>query len=515
MKQFSNLNRDDIKKTYSFQCKIEEIRQTSGPTIFTLYDGTKTIKSTGFIKPGERAFPELERGQNVSIKGQVFERDGFFEIEIKEATPLNSDLEKEFIENLEKLANQQAEPFDIPFIVDSKVLNDLRPMMLNVAKEIRKAIFSNRKIILKHHADCDGYSAGIALERAILPLIQEQHGVDSAEWFYYKRGPSKAPFYEYADVVKDLSFSIDDMNRFGQKAPLIILADNGSTEQDLLAIKKLKIYGAKVVVIDHHYPGEVVNYRVAVDEFLDAHVNPYLMGHDSTMCAGILGTEIARMINNNVHQIKHIPALAATADRSKGEAIDKYKEIAFKIGLDQEYLSKLAECIDFESYYVKFMESRGLVNDLFGADVDKQRQMVELLYKDIEKRYEKSLLAAKHYMKVEDGGKYLLVSLVADKVTSRGEYPAIGKLIGMTHDFVSNQNPSRGVISMGLGPDFITLRMSDSVNFSVSELINELTKKIPHGSIEGGGHKHAGSIKFLEGAHDEVHKLLFEKLRGF
>jgi len=35
--------------------------------------------------------------------------------------------------------------------------------------------FQGRSIIIRHHSDTDGYCAGFALERAILPLIEKQH----------------------------------------------------------------------------------------------------------------------------------------------------------------------------------------------------------------------------------------------------------------------------------------------------------------------------------------------------
>ena len=61
------------------------------------------------------------------------------------------------------------------------------------------------------------------------------------------------------------------MERHGQKLPLLVLLDNGSTEEDILAIMQVKIYGIEVVVIDHHFPGEVTDGRVAVDEYVDTH----------------------------------------------------------------------------------------------------------------------------------------------------------------------------------------------------------------------------------------------------
>lgn len=41
---------------------------------------------------------------------------------------------------------------------------------------------------------------------------------------------------------------------------------------------KTKVYDLETVVVDHHYPGEVVDGKVIVDDYVDVHVNPYLVG---------------------------------------------------------------------------------------------------------------------------------------------------------------------------------------------------------------------------------------------
>ena len=41
--------------------------------------------------------------------------------------------------------------------------------------------------------------------------------------------------------------------------PLIMLTDNGSTEEDLPAMKMAKVYGIPMIVFDHHHPDEIVD----------------------------------------------------------------------------------------------------------------------------------------------------------------------------------------------------------------------------------------------------------------
>ena len=66
-KNFSELDDLDIGKSYTISCTIERIRQTSGPTVFTLNDGTGIFRATSFVKPGERAFPNLENNSFIRL----------------------------------------------------------------------------------------------------------------------------------------------------------------------------------------------------------------------------------------------------------------------------------------------------------------------------------------------------------------------------------------------------------------------------------------------------------------
>ena len=83
--------------------------------------------------------------------------------------------------------------------------------------------------------------SGVAMEKAIVPLVEQVNPSNDAQYYYFKRSPSKAPFYELEDVVKDLSFALEDKERHGQKLPLIVLLDNGSTEEDIVALMQAKI----------------------------------------------------------------------------------------------------------------------------------------------------------------------------------------------------------------------------------------------------------------------------------
>ena len=68
-------------------------------------------------------------------------------------------------EIIDKALDIKAEPEDNPFLIESPVLDRLRPKMREAAKVIRRAILEGRSILIRHHADADGICAGVAIDR--------------------------------------------------------------------------------------------------------------------------------------------------------------------------------------------------------------------------------------------------------------------------------------------------------------------------------------------------------------
>ena len=496
---------DDVGKEFGIHAKVESIKQSSGPTLFTLFDGTGSLSAKSFAGPGKRAFPELEEDMAISAKLQLREYDNNLEAELISFKILEENKQAQLKRRIERISEEKAMPSEIEFFIKSDILEKLKPKIILFAKIVKKAVLESRPIILRHHADCDGYCGGIALERAILPLIMQNHDDPRAGWQYYRRSPSKAPFYEYTDVVKDLTHSMDDKERFGRKEPLVILVDNGGTEEDIPGIKMMKIYSSPVIICDHHYPGKPDEHgNLPVDPYVDVNVTSHAAGGDGNFTAGMLAAEIARFINNEVKDIEILPALAGIGDRSKGDEFEQYLKIAEDNGFSHEYLIKLAKTIDFEAYYLRFIESRGLVNDLLGADIDKQKELVELMLPDITYLEQEQLKASKHYSIIDDKGSVVIARMDINKVNRRGNYPAAGKATGMLHDWVK-ESRKKPVITLSTGPDFITVRATEDVKgFNIHHILKELREKVPHGFIEGGGHECAGTVKFIEAARKEV-----------
>ena len=512
--------------------EVQQVQQTSGPTIFIINDESGTTEIAAFDKAGERSYPEIDVGDAVQVIGEVNEHSGKTQIESSSMTKLGEENTRKLLKLIDDALNKKAQPKDVDFLVKSDVLNRLKPKMYEAAQKIRRAILDGRTILLRHHNDADGICSGVAMEKAIVPLIQQANPSNDAEYYYFKRSPSKAPFYELEDVVKDLSFALEDQERHGQKLPLIVLLDNGSTEEDIVALMQAKIYDIEVVVIDHHSPGDLITKderdgeiyggTVAVDEYVDCHVNPYLVGGDSQLTAGCLATEVAHIINPDVKElIMHLPAIAALGDRAECGEVYQYLQLASQKGFSKEHLAKVAECVDFEAYFLRFMNGRGIMDTILAVDnIDKHEKMIDALYKEYQKRIDTQLRAALPNIKktqLENGIYFNLLDV--EKFAHKFTFPAPGKTCGFVHDHVIKElGEDKPIVTLGHGPDFGVFRATDAVNehygFNVNEIVSAMIDKVPQAGIDGGGHECAGSIKYIEGLGEEVLYKVVEEIQS-
>ncbi|MCL5730383.1 MAG: hypothetical protein M1165_02345, partial [Candidatus Pacearchaeota archaeon] len=433
---------------------------------------------------------------------------GETEGEIQEIRKLNDSENAEFLRFMSQVETEKAKVTPPKFLVESQILHKLRDYFIKAATQIRLAVIQDRPIIVRHHNDADGYSSGFALERAILPLIEKQHGSEKSGWEFFTRAPCGAPFYEIDDSIRDTATSLRNVAKFSNKMPLIVIADNGSSPEDLMAIKQGKIHGADFIVVDHHFfEKDVISENVLV------HVNPFLVGEDGArFSAGMLCTELARFINPEVRNISQIPAMAGFADRidiGNPGTMEDYLEIAKKEGYSKELLSDIALVIDYISSKVRFMEVREYIEVLFGEPRGKQKELVSLLAPFIRELDKKGLKIGKANAKLEKISKVNLQLLYFEEFfPGFGFFPKPGRIVGMVHDSLQEEKKVSNLVTIGVLETSATIRATDESNFSVHELINFLNRKLPDAFVEGGGHKNAGSISFLPNKQKEIVALI-------
>lgn len=497
-----------VGRTVRIEGEIAQIKQTSGPTIFTIVDESGTENAAAFIEAGVRAYPEAELGDLVRIVGEVMMRNNQLQIEVSSLALLTGEEAESVRERIEKALDQRSEPPEIPLLVPSEVMEKLRPAMRNIAKIIRKAVFTSQPILLRHHADADGICSAVAIEQAVTALIRESGGDFDADYYLFKRAPSKAPFYEIEDITRDLDFALKDHSRFGQKLPLVLLTDNGSTEEDLPSLKMAQVYGIPIVVVDHHHPDEIV------DQYLAGHVNPYHVGGDFGITAGMLGTEIARMINPSVENlIRHLPAVAGVGDRSEAPERAAFLDL-IKDTYSEDHCKDIALALDYNQFWLRFNDGRELVKDVLDltGNPDRHQRLVALLVEGANAAIADQMSASMPHVRhqtLQNGAELFLldVEIHAHKFT----FPPPGKTSGEVHDRLCKQHAGSPVVTIGFGPDFAVLR-SRGVMMNIPKMVRELRDEIPGGGISGGGHLVVGSIKFVEGMRDEVLEGLINKI---
>ena len=487
-----------IGKMVGLKGKITHIRQTGGPTIFTILDETGSVNAAAF-EGGDRAYPEIGVDEIVEIIGIVKRRDTKIQIEVLEMERLLGEeaykIQKRIQEELEK----RSEPVFTSFLIESEVLEKLKDEMFRVAKEIKKAIFESRPIIIRHHWDADGTCGGVALEKALIELVEKVHADSEAKYYLVKRRVSRAPFYELEDVVRDIDESLEDADRHGDKIPLVVLVDNGSGYEDIPAIQQFLLFGADVITIDHHSPDE------EVDKYLLYHVNPYKVGGDSNYTSGVLCVEIARMINPDV-DLRNLAAVSVVGDRSEGEVL-KYIEIS---GLKKEELYDIVLALEYEGFYLRFRASSYIMHEILGfGRKDRQKKLVEMLSNYAKEAIEEQVKTAMEDVKIQElSNGIILAALDVENYARRFTFPPPGKLTGEIHDRLKEKYER--IVTIGYGPDFAVIR-SEGVELDIPKIVKELQDEIVAG-VEGGGHLVVGSIKFIPARRKDVLAKLAAKI---
>ncbi|AXG06807.1 RecJ like exonuclease [Haloplanus rubicundus] len=497
-------------ETVTVEATVSQIKQTAGPTVFRCRDATGIVACTAFEDAGVRAYPEVELDDAVRIAGTVEEHEGSPQIEVESLTRLTDETAEEVRERVDAGLDERAEPHDVDPLVEWDAFEKLRSDLHAVAKQLRRTVLEGRPIRVRHHADGDGMCASLPVQVALERFIRAVHDDDDAPRHLIKRLPSKAPYYEMEDVTRDLNFALEGRERHGQKLPLLLMLDNGSTEEDVPAYENLAHYDVPIVVVDHHHPDPD-----AVDHLLDAHVNPYLVDEDYRITTGMMCVELARMIDPEMtDELRHVPAVAGLADRSKAEAMSDFVDLADAEGYGREDLVRIGEALDYAAHWLRYSEGKTLVSDVLNVDCDDEHrhdELVDFLADRAERDIDRQLAALDPHVEHErlDNDAHLY-RVDLDDFAHRFTYPAPGKTTGNLHDRKVEETGDP-VITIGYGPDFAVLR-SDGVRLDIPEMVAELDEEVVGGGVSGGGHLVVGSIKFVKGMRSEVIDALVEKM---
>ena len=495
MKLHEIITQKQLDKEFTMTLLVKEVYRTpEGLHLFTVTDGNDSIKLS-IYKAGQSLHEDVVSGvvRSFSFKTKLFQ--GSLQGDLKNINKVAESAAQTFLDTVESAKMAKYAPKDEKLLIESEAMKLLRPSMLTTASIIRQAVIEQRPIHITHHGDCDGYSAGILLEKSIRSLIQRYHPHEKYMNQYIKRVPSKPPFYDLGDATKDVNFFMNDGVRFGTKLPLIIITDNGSTKQDIVSIQKVKMYGADVLVIDHHDPGLISDGKSAVCEHVASHVNPHLLGITESLSASMLCYQVAYYVNRHDEPNVTVAAIGGVDDWCQGETIDKMVAAS---KLEREYLFEVGFFVNYEIYLARMNVTQGGLFTLLYGSVEERDALIALYKPFFEENGKQVAQSVEAYGKAETWNTKKVGLFDAEEITLWGDYYTIGKVADVCKEVFTPD------IVVAHSNSMVVFRANEDSGFDTNVVLKQLRDALPHARVSGGGHAVAGSLKFLPIAKQEV-----------
>ncbi|WP_312912388.1 DHH family phosphoesterase [Natronosalvus caseinilyticus] len=477
--------------------EITGVRQTSGPTVFELSDETGTVECAAFEEAGVRAYPTVEIGDVVTLEGEVERHYGDLQIETETLEVLEGEDRETVTERLEDAIDQQARPTIVAPLVDDPIVETVEDEIVDAATAIRRAVVEARPIVVRHSATADGYVAGAALERAILPLIEEKHTRDDAVYHYVERRPLDGHVYDMDAATGDVTSMLEARDRHGEQLPLIVLVDAGSTTDSLDGFELLDIYGADRLVIDDS------RADAAVADAVDVVVSPSLADEDassdlSAITTSTLAANVAAHVNDDVRaDLEHLPAVSFW-----GDVPEAYADLAENAGYDAEDCAERREAVALEAYYQSYKDKRELVADLL-FDGAGDGNLAAHVAAQFRAKLETELETARENLEVRDVDGRSVAVIDTAAFIHRFNFPTTTLLLDELH------RRGEESVTLGVGEDELYVRSDDDVN--VRELGAALETTVPDAGITVVGGRD-GYIEFLSGEREAVREAALEAL---
>ncbi|HQQ36810.1 MAG TPA: OB-fold nucleic acid binding domain-containing protein, partial [Methanothrix sp.] len=133
-----------VGKQIMIKGEVIQVKQTGGPTIFTVADDSGLVFCAAFERAGVRAHPEIDSEMIVRVIGEVSLRNNQIQVEIKSMKRLWGGEASAVKDEIEQAIDRRAEPSATEFLVKSEIMTRLLPAMKQVAKEIRRAVLKSQ-----------------------------------------------------------------------------------------------------------------------------------------------------------------------------------------------------------------------------------------------------------------------------------------------------------------------------------------------------------------------------------
>jgi RecJ-like exonuclease len=477
---------DRVGDVVRIEGRVVGVRQTGGPTVFELRDESGVVDCAAFVEPGVRAYPEVEVDDAVRLEGEVELRRNELQVETEALRRLEDEEARAVEDRLAQALTDRARPDEVTPLVPHEPVEAVGDRLRDAAEAIRRAILESRPIVVRHTATADGYVAGAALERAVLPFIREEYARSDAEYHYFVRRPLEEAVYGMDAATNDVTQMLQNQDRHDEKLPLVVLIGVGSTNESRDGLGLLGVYGASRVVVDTGMADE------EIEEDTEVLVNPGIEGVASAdLSTGALGANLAAAVNEDVREdLRHLPAVSYWEGTPQA-----YVDLAAEAGYDESQTRHLREAVALEAYYQSYEDKRELITDILFDDSGGLAEHIAEQF-TLKMNDEVETAEANVERRTVEGTDVVLLD--ADSYTHRFDFPPTTLLVDELHRRNRTDGP---VVTVGVKTDELFVRTTEDLD--VREIAERAREAVPEGGIAVAGVRE-GRIEFLSGARDRV-----------
>ena len=460
---------------------VVEARQTSGPTIFEVRDGTGSVECAAFEAAGVRAYPDVEVDDAVALVGEVERRHGELQIETESLERLDGEEEAAVQDRLAEAIREAARAPELDPPVEDDSLDGLLDQAREVATAIRAAVMAGKPVVVRHSPTVDGYVAGVAIERATLPLVREEHPAADAEYHLFERRPLEDRVYDMDAATDDVTDMLERRERHGESLPLVVAVDAGATEESTVGYGLLDVYG--------------VDHAVVAGEPLDAPVRETVTtaaapDRKADLPTAALATTVARGVGPDAaDDLGHLPALPHW-----GGAPESYRAAAAEAGYDADRLRTLREAVAFGAYFQSYEDKREIFADLL-FDSERGERFAAHLSEEFRDRLDEELAAAERNLRVDGVDGVDFAVLDTEAFTHRFDFPPTDLLL----DEIHRSGVDGDDVLVGFGEDTLRLRSDDPVDLRA--VAADAAERAPEAGVDAVGGRD-GHVEYLLGERD-------------
>ncbi|AQL44175.1 DNA-binding protein [Halorientalis sp. IM1011] len=474
---------DDVR----IEGEIADIRQTSGPTVFELRDETGVVDCAAFEEAGVRAYPEVEEGDLVRLDGEVRRRRGELQVETEALLVLEDDEHDAVSQRMADALTERARPEDVEPLADDPAVDAVIDGVREAATAIRRAVLEDRPVVVRHNATVDGYVGGVAIERATLPLVRDQHGAADAEYHYFDRRPLEDGVYDMQDATQDVTGMLDNRERHDEKLPLFVFVAAGATRESLDGFDLLSIYDADRLVLDS------AEADPEVGDAVDTLVSPSLTDADATTTASAIAATVAAHVDDDVREeIGHLPAVSFWEDTP-----ESYVDLAESTGYDADATREIREAIALEAYYQSYEDKRELIADLLFPETDDERGLAGHVSEQFRTKLDAEIETAEANLERREVDGISVAVLDTDAFAHRYEFPPTNLLL----DELFRRHRDDVDVVVGLAEDELYLRSTTALD--VRAVAATAAEEAPDAGLQAKSTRD-GCLEFLSGERDAV-----------